>query len=848
MLRPIKRRRSRRFQARPAALRTEKRRESLGAFISREALALVVLAFGLLSAASTIRPALVEGYEVTGSVTSSLHRFYTQWFGEMRVVPPLLVCIFGLRILFAPPTVRLYKRTLGVYLTAFSVSLFLHMFRLGDQEPGGWYPAGLFGKFNYDLLVPSLFDTWGASIVAFCVTVAGVSLALDIPAGKLVTGAGRLICRFLRSLAVRVKSWIHFLGRVLTGVLSLILAPARLVGRGMQRGWMRLRTAGAGSSAGPKPASERRWDDRPVVSGRTAAGDAPANRDRPVRPARGASLRDEAEKEEPQAAAAGQAVQRDTEAKDAGRRQAMAVRPSEAALFSRKELTPLPPISLLDDHRERDRAHTVDQSELLVKTLRSFDVEAQVINRMVGPVVTRYELSPAPGERVSKIVRLADDIALSLAASGIRIEAPIPGKAAIGIEVPNKEPALVRLRGIVESPEFRNSRSKLTVALGKDIAGRCIVGDLVRMVHLLVAGATGAGKSVCLNTLILSILLKATPDEVKFLMIDPKRVELSAYNGIPHLMAPVVTDPKKAAGYLLWVVEQMENRYKLFHAAGVRNIERYNELCASEDGAGMEATPLPYYVVVVDEFADMMMVAQTEVETSINRLAFMARAAGIHLVMATQRPSADIVTGIIKANIPSRIAFSVSSGIDSRIILDSVGAEKLLGRGDMLYLPNGAAKAIRVQGAYVSDEEIQRLTDYLRNLGKPEYEAKSRDLKDLKSDVSTDGDDEEDEYFREAVRLVIETGQASVSMLQRRFPIGYSRAGRLIDAMEEKGIVGPHEGSKPRKILYERGEWQKWLPADSGGVYAASASASTPESDQGDETAASAPDRDNGGS
>ena len=363
------------------------------------------------------------------------------------------------------------------------------------------------------------------------------------------------------------------------------------------------------------------------------------------------------------------------------------------------------------------------------------------------------------------------------------------------------------------SPEFRNSRSKLTVALGKDIAGRCIVGDLVRMVHLLVAGATGAGKSVCLNTLILSILLKATPDEVKFLMIDPKRVELSAYNGIPHLMAPVVTDPKKAAGYLLWVVEQMENRYKLFHAAGVRNIERYNELCASEDGAGMEATPLPYYVVVVDEFADMMMVAQTEVETSINRLAFMARAAGIHLVMATQRPSADIVTGIIKANIPSRIAFSVSSGIDSRIILDSVGAEKLLGRGDMLYLPNGAAKAIRVQGAYVSDEEIQRLTDYLRNLGKPEYEAKSRDLKDLKSDVSTDGDDEEDEYFREAVRLVIETGQASVSMLQRRFPIGYSRAGRLIDAMEEKGIVGPHEGSKPRKILYERGEWQKWLPA-----------------------------------
>jgi len=494
-------------------------------------------------------------------------------------------------------------------------------------------------------------------------------------------------------------------------------------------------------------------------------------------------------------------------------RQSTKQRPSQKALFSPEELSPLPPVSLLDPGSEDELGRMVDQSDLLVKTLRSFDVEAKVINRMVGPVVTRYELSPAPGERVSKIVRLADDIALSLAASAIRIEAPIPGKAAIGIEVPNKEPTLVRLRQIIETPEFQNSRSKLAVALGMDIAGRSIVGDLIRMVHLLVAGATGSGKSVCLNTLIVSILMKATPEEVKLLLIDPKRVELSMYDGIPHLMAPVITDPKKAAGYLLWVVEQMENRYKLFHAAGVRNIERYNALCAASSGEDAPK-PLPYYVVVIDELADMMMVAQAEVEASISRLAFMARAAGIHLVMATQRPSADVVTGIIKANIPSRIAFSVSSGIDSRIILDAVGAEKLLGRGDMLYLPNGAAKPVRVQGAYISDEEIQRLTDYLRNLGNPQYEAESRELKEVRSNGAAGSDEEEDEYFREAVKLVIETGQASVSMLQRRFPIGYSRAGRLIDAMEEKGIVGPHEGSKPRRVLYERGEWRRWLPSE----------------------------------
>jgi len=379
-----------------------------------------------------------------------------------------------------------------------------------------------------------------------------------------------------------------------------------------------------------------------------------------------------------------------------------------------------------------------------------------------------------------------------MAAADIRIEAPIPNKSAVGIEVPNKEIAVVYLRDIIESPEFQNNSSKLSVALGKDVAGAPIVADLQKMPHLLIAGATGTGKSVCINTIISSLLFKAQPSEVKLLMVDPKVVELNVYNNIPHLVSPVVTDPKKAATALKWVVAEMENRYSLFASNGARDIHKYNEILKERQNDGI----LPYIVVIIDELADLMMVAPNDVEDAICRIAQMARAAGIHLVIATQRPSVDVITGLIKANIPSRISFAVSSQIDSRTILDIGGAEKLLGKGDMLYYPSGASKPIRVQGCFISDKEVEAVTDFWKKQAKPEYakEIFKFQPKEEKTEVM-------DELFYDALRLVVETNQASVSLLQRRLKIGYTRAARLIDALEEKGYIGPYEGSKPREVL-----------------------------------------------
>ncbi|MDR3592234.1 MAG: DNA translocase FtsK 4TM domain-containing protein [Negativicutes bacterium] len=432
-----------------------------------------------------------------------------------------------------------------------------------------------------------------------------------------------------------------------------------------------------------------------------------------------------------------------------------------------------------------------DNARLLEQTLDDFGVGAKVVNICQGPAVTRYELEPGAGVKVSRIVSLADDIALKLAAPGVRIEAPIPGKAAVGIEVPNKEVSSVPLREVLESNEFQQATSRLTVALGKDITGLPIMADLAKMPHLLVAGATGSGKSVCINTLIVSILFKARPDEVKFLLIDPKVVELSNYNGIPHLLSPVVTDCKKAAAALHWAVQEMERRYALFAAAGVRDIARYNE--TSEDDR------LPLIVVIIDELADLMMVAPVDVEDAICRLAQMARAAGLHLVLATQRPSVDVITGTIKANIPSRISFAVSSQVDSRTILDMAGAEKLLGKGDMLFYPVGAPKPLRLQGAFIADGEVEELVGFLRGQLEPEYTegvTAYDETGDKKGRESF-----EDDLLEEAVRMVLETGQASVSMLQRKFRIGYTRAARLIDTMEEMKIIGPNIGSKARDIL-----------------------------------------------
>ncbi|SFL83764.1 FtsK/SpoIIIE family DNA translocase [Pelosinus propionicus] len=466
----------------------------------------------------------------------------------------------------------------------------------------------------------------------------------------------------------------------------------------------------------------------------------------------------------------------------------------------------LPPLSILQkstNQADSKRAKEVaNNAKILESTLESFNVKAKMIHISQGPTVTRYELEPAPGVKVSKIVNLADDIALSLAASGVRIEAPIPGKAAIGIEVPNKVLASVPLRDVLESNEFLKATSKLIVALGKDIAGQTVTADLGKMPHLLVAGSTGSGKSVCINTLLTSILFKATPQEVRLILIDPKVVELTNYNGLPHLLTPVVTDAQKAASALRWAVQEMERRYEMFAAAGVRDIGRYNELIDNFPvGEGSSGEKIPYILIIIDELADLMMVSPVDVEDAIIRLAQKARAAGIHMVLATQRPSVDVITGLIKANVPSRIAFAVSSQIDSRTILDMAGAEKLLGKGDMLFYPIGMSKPLRVQGAFIADSEVEELTEYIKKqVEPPEYMEGITACENLKKEEN-DTNLFEDELFEDAVRIIMELNQASASMLQRKFRIGYTRASRLIDTMEEMKIIGPNMGSKPRDII-----------------------------------------------
>ncbi|HLQ97384.1 MAG TPA: DNA translocase FtsK [Candidatus Dormibacteraeota bacterium] len=459
----------------------------------------------------------------------------------------------------------------------------------------------------------------------------------------------------------------------------------------------------------------------------------------------------------------------------------------------------LPASDLLEEPAHNSQQHEKSLIQKTVRTLEktfhSFGVKARVTKVHVGPAVTKYEVYPEAGVKVSRIVSLHDDLALALAAQDIRIEAPIPGKSAVGIEVPNNEVAMVSLREVLDVTAKQTS--KLLFALGRDISGDAVVGELNKMPHLLIAGATGSGKSVCINGIITTILMRAKPHEVKMMMIDPKKVELNVYNGIPHLLAPVVTDPKKAAQALKKVVAEMERRYELFSETGTRNIEGYNEYIKRNNDSEDEAVAnLPYIVVLVDELADLMMVASKDVEDSITRLAQMARAAGIHLIIATQRPSVDVITGVIKANIPSRIAFSVSSQIDSRTILDMGGAEKLLGRGDMLYIPVGKSKPIRVQGAFLSDDEVERVVNHCIEQQTVSYQ---EDM--IPDEISETVEEVDDELYDDAVQLIIEMQTASVSMLQRRFRIGYTRAARLIDAMEDRGIVGPYEGSKPRTVL-----------------------------------------------
>lgn len=481
-----------------------------------------------------------------------------------------------------------------------------------------------------------------------------------------------------------------------------------------------------------------------------------------------------------------------------------------------------PPLTMLAQSPQVDHAKETEElqtnGKILVDTLNSFGVSTKILDICRGPAVTRYEIQPAAGVKVSKITSLSDDLALNLAATGVRIEAPIPGKAAVGIEVPNRSRSTVRMRELIQSNAFVTSKSKLSVALGRDIAGQPVVADLARMPHILIAGTTGSGKSVCVNSFIVSILYKATPDEVRFLMIDPKSVEFTQYNGLPHMLVPVVTEAHKAAGALGWAVNEMSKRYKIFADCGVRNLSGYNKLAASQDYQDENGQPMPampQIVIFIDELADLMMAAPKEVEDSIVRLAQLARAAGMHLVIATQRPSVDVVTGLIKANVPSRIALTVSNAVDSRTILDTGGAEKLLGHGDMLFAPVGVNKPIRVQGCLLEDEEIRSIVEFVKTTKSMDYDEgviEEIERNAVAGDTGKGSGDEgggegTDPMMEEAIKVVVEAGQASTSLLQRRLRLGYARAGRLIDEMEQMGIVGPHEGSKSRQVLMTYAQW-----------------------------------------
>ncbi len=523
--------------------------------------------------------------------------------------------------------------------------------------------------------------------------------------------------------------------------------------------------------------------------------------------------------EAPEEAVSEEAVPDEIPAGDVGTAEALDTGEESLAETDGSEFAPVyeripytfPPLDLLDDAdsgmgSEESRNEIKETAQKLVSTLKSFNVDVKLLNVSKGPTVTRYELLPGEGVKVSKIVNLSDDIALRLAATGVRIEAPIPNKEAIGIEIPNRSVDMVHLKEVLDSDEFRNAQTRLAFGVGKDIAGKNVVFDIGKMPHVLIAGATGSGKSVCINTLITSLIYKSDPNDVKLLMVDPKVVELGMYNGIPHLLIPVVTDPKRASGALYWAVQEMVRRYNLFADSGVRDIKGYNQMVKDD---GREDT-MPHIVIIIDELSDLMMVAPNEVEDSICRLAQMARAAGMHLVIATQRPSVDVITGIIKANIPSRIAFAVSSQVDSRTILDQAGAEKLLGRGDMLFYPVGAAKPIRLQGAFVSDKEVDRVVHFIKDQATVRYDdniletienGKAIPIKD-----EADAGDN-DELLPRAIEIAMDAGKVSASYLQRRLKVGFSRAARIVDQMEERGIIGPQDGSKPRELLITKEEY-----------------------------------------
>lgn len=765
----------------------------------REIIATALIAFGLFSLLSVYT-------DLAGQAGAFISQWLTSGIGFAAGLPGLFIAWFGLDLWRALPRWRHLRRLLGFLVFVAGLITVLHVagsvLGIGSASAGATGPAwgGYVGALLADAAV-RLIGPLGTALAVFVSFFAGWSLLVDVAPGQLLaswkrrladaSGAGEgdevetveeeKAAKPRRKLLPFFRRGTDAGGRPAPAAEEEAAARRSRGERSPRRGWRRHRR-GAESDAGSAISSFALESEDESGAAEAAAAELLESTDPPVRAAAGAR------------AAASSGTSARSTARERGSRGG-----TPAATRAASGRFVLPDLRLLERSAKSGRARRSSaddgRSELLEETLASFGIDARVVSVSRGPTVTRFEVQPPPGVKVSRIVGLADDISLALAAAGVRIEAPVPGKSVVGIEVPNRDTSPVVLREILESEEFQNSRSNLTIGLGRDIAGKPLVTDLQKLLHLLIAGATGSGKSVCLNSIITSLLYKADPEQVKMMMIDPKRVELSVYDGIPHLITPVVTDPKEAASALRWAVKEMERRYQLLSKTGVRNLDAYNRRKRKPEG--MDEF-VPYLVVIIDELADLMLVASADVENSIVRLAQMARAAGIYLIIATQRPSVDVITGLIKANVPSRLAFAVSSQVDSRTILDMGGAERLLGRGDMLFYPIGAPKPVRAQGAWVSDAEVEAVADAWRAQAEPEY------VENVTEPTPEDGDDAQeadDELFDEAVALVREQGHASVSMLQRRFRIGYARAARLIDIMEVQGIVGPYQGSKPREVI-----------------------------------------------
>lgn len=781
--------------------------------------AVILTALGALALVSL----LSDAAGIIGTWLSVLLRYL---FGQLAIVPPIMLIVHALLSLRYGAHVQYTRRALAAVSLYFVALVVIHMVAgqpltlatVGSYSavhPGG----GVLGGIISTLLIRAVGRS-GSWVVIAAWTAISAILISDTPLSRYLAKISAVLARLVKGLAL---GWTDFWRGVRAEFEELVaLIKDR---RALRRDRAALREAKSTLPAEEPSGKGRRGRRRTRRKDKPESGES-LELSAPV----AAAVTEDAEAEDVEAAPAYVAVE---EAEDYGaldldeasadtdlasepevgrsRRAARTVHSgdevldvAEGSAAADAPIYRLPPLALLERPKAQRRGgrEEPDQSEQLEETLDRFGIEAKVVNVSRGPAVTRYELQPAPGVKVKQITSLADDLALALAAAGIRIEAPVPGKSVVGIEVPNKETSPVFLREVLEDDTFSRGDSKLLIGLGKDITGNAVVADLRKLLHVLIAGATGSGKSVCINSIVVSLLYKALPNEVKLLMIDPKRVELAVYDGIPHLVTPVVTDPKQAAAALRWAVKEMENRYTRFSQVGVRNIDGYNRWVASQvaEAGGEEEPdlqPLPYIVIIIDELADLMMVAQHDVEDSISRLAQMARAAGLHLIIATQRPSVDVITGLIKANVPSRISFAVSSSHDSRTILDMVGAERLLGKGDMLYYPTGSNKPSRAQGAFVSDKEVQDVVSFWKAQGEPVYDEEVVTVEERSEDL----DEVDDELYEDAVRLVMDTDSASISMLQRRFRIGYSRAARLIDMMELRGIVGPYQGSKPREVL-----------------------------------------------